>query len=63
MKLCRIFDTVVIIINIKYFIMKKIKVLTIIAFFLTSLLLTSCHIMEPPCPAYADANQIEEQNV
>ena len=43
--------------------MKKLRVIAVTLVFMASLLLISCHVQEPPCPAYVDANQIEKENV
>ncbi|MFP3859585.1 MAG: hypothetical protein ACLFUW_02075 [Bacteroidales bacterium] len=42
--------------------MRKIGTLVVIILFFASLLLSSCHIQEPPCPAYADIHQNEAEN-
>ncbi|MGM0496571.1 MAG: hypothetical protein ACQESJ_01505 [Bacteroidota bacterium] len=42
--------------------MKRTKIILIAILFVGSILISACHITEPPCPAYVDSDQKTEQN-
>jgi|GEM_PF-1834054 len=42
--------------------MKRTRIILVAMLFVGSILISACHITEPPCPAYVDSNQITEQN-
>ncbi len=41
--------------------MKKTRIILIAILFAGSILISACHITEPPCPAYVDSDQKTEE--